>query len=164
MDTTTSPLLSVKDLEVAFDTKGGVVHAVNGISYELREKEILGIVGESGCGKSVSCLAMLRLLPSPPARIAKGSVWFDGVNLLDRRQSLVGIRGRKAAMVFQDSMTSLNPVLTIGYQIQEAVRVNLDVSAAEARHRTVGSRRLEFPRQRAFGDYPHQFSGGCANG
>jgi oligopeptide transport system ATP-binding protein len=158
-----TPLLEVKDLEVVFNTKDGVVRAVNGISYTLAESEILGIVGESGCGKSVSCLSMLRLLPEPPAKILKGEVLFQGENLLKGdRGALYGIRGRQIAMVFQDPMTSLNPVLTIGYQIEEAILVNLGVSRREARARTIEVlSQVGIPRaQERLNDYPHQFSGG----
>ena len=156
-------LLEVKDLEVVFNTKDGVVRAVNGISYSLEASEILGIVGESGCGKSVSAMAMLRLIPQPPARITGGQVLFNGRDLLKIAKSeLYGIRGREIAMVFQDPMTSLNPVLPVGYQIAEAVEVGLHASAAEARKRAVEVlTQVGIPRAaERMDDYPHQFSGG----
>ncbi len=131
-------LLEVRNLQVAFYTKDGVVKAVNGISYSLDEGDTLGIVGESGCGKSVSALAMLRLLPMPPARIAGGEVVFQGQDLLKLPISQMHtIRGSKIAMIFQDPMTSLNPVMSIGNQISEAVRVNLGLGSAESRKRTI---------------------------
>jgi oligopeptide transport system ATP-binding protein len=157
------PLLEVRNLEVAFHTKDGVVKAVNGISYTIDEGDTLGVVGESGCGKSVSAMAMLRLLPEPPAKIMGGKVLFEGRDLLKLPLSeMHSIRGRKIAMVFQDPMTSLNPVLTIGNQISEAVRVNLGLGAAEANKRTVEVLSyVGIPRAAdRMNDYPHQFSGG----
>lgn len=157
------PLLEIKDLEVVFDTKDGLVQAVNGISYSVEESEILGIVGESGCGKSVSTLTILRLLPEPPSRVIRGSIYFEGKDLLKvSREELYATRGAKIAMVFQDSMTSLNPVLPIGYQIAEAVQVNLGVSAKDARQRAsevLSQVGIPHASER-LNDYPHQFSGG----
>lgn len=157
------PILSVKDLEVAFLTKDGKVNAVNRISYTLDEGDTLGIVGESGCGKSVSALAMLRLLPTPPAKILGGEVLLQGQDLLKIPQSQMHtIRGGKIAMIFQDPMTSLNPVMTIGNQISEAVRVNLGLGARECRDRAVEVLlQVGIPRAvDRLADYPHQFSGG----
>ena len=157
------PLLEVQGLEIAFYTKNGVVRAVNDISYTLDQGDTLGIVGESGSGKSVSALAMLRLLPEPPARILGGKVLLEGRDVLALpRHELHTIRGGKIAMVFQDPMTSLNPVMTIGDQIGEAVRINLQLSARAARARTLevlAQVGIPNPRDRS-GDYPHQFSGG----
>lgn len=158
-----APLLEVKNLQVAFDTKDGVVNAVNGISYIVNEGDTLGIVGESGCGKSVSALAMLRLLPEPPARIVGGQVLFQGTDLLSLPlNQMHTIRGKQIAMIFQDPMTSLNPVMTIGAQISEAVQVNLGLSAHNARQRTIEVlSHVGIPRaQDRLNDYPHQFSGG----
>jgi oligopeptide transport system ATP-binding protein len=158
-----TPLLDVKNLEVVFNTKDGVVHAVNKISYSLSESDILGIVGESGCGKSVSCLSMLRLIPEPPAKIIGGEVLYQGTDLLKAKpETLYGIRGHDIAIVFQDPMTSLNPVLNIGYQISEAVQVNLGLSAKEARERAIEAlSQVGIPHAaERLGDYPHQFSGG----
>ncbi len=158
-----APLLDIKGLEIAFYTKDGIVRAVNGISYSLDEGDTLGIVGESGCGKSVSSLAMLRLLPEPPARIMGGQILFEGQDLLKLSlNEMHKIRGRKIAMIFQDPMTSLNPVMTIGAQIAEAVRVNLGLSARGARDRAVEVlSHVGIPRaQDRYNDFPHQFSGG----
>lgn len=156
-------LLSVKNLEVAFFTKDGKVSAVNSISYMVDEGDTLGIVGESGCGKSVGAMALLRLLPTPPAKIMGGEVVLQGQDLLKLPQSQMHtIRGSKIAMIFQDPMTSLNPVMTVGKQISEAVRVNLGLGARECRDRTIEVlSNVGIPRAvDRLGDYPHQFSGG----
>ena len=158
-----APLLEVRSLEVAFFTKDGVVRAVNGISYALDQGDTLGLVGESGCGKSVSVLAMLRLLPEPPARIMGGQVLLEGRDLLQlpaaQRHE---VRGSQVAMIFQDPMTSLNPVMTIGDQIAEAVAVNLGAGPREARERTIEVlSEVGIPNaEERLKDYPHQFSGG----
>ena len=157
------PLLDVRDLEVAFFTKHGVVRAVNRISYTLDEGDTLAIVGESGSGKSVSTLAMLRLLPEPPARILGGEVHFAGRDLLRLpRSEMHSVRGGQIAMIFQDPMTSLNPVLTIGEQIGEAVRVNLGLGRRAVRDRVVEVLTAVGISNAAgrLGEYPHQFSGG----
>lgn len=158
-----APLLEVKQLEVAFFTKNGIVRAVNGISYSLEKGDTLGIVGESGSGKSVSLLAMLGLIPMPPGKIMGGEVIFDGKDLLKLHQSQWGgIRGKQIAMIFQDPMTSLNPVMNIGDQIDEATVVNLGLSPNEARKRTVEVLSMVGIPKAAdrCKDYPHQFSGG----
>ncbi|RPI31377.1 MAG: ABC transporter ATP-binding protein, partial [Chloroflexota bacterium] len=159
-----SPIvLDVKDLRVEFDTHDGVVHAVNGISYTLHEGETLGIVGESGCGKSVSVLSLLKLLPEPPSRIAGGQALFFNRNLLTMKPAeMQDIQGSKIAIIFQDPMTSLNPVLSIGYQLSEPLRRHLDMSAGEATERAADLLELVgIPEPQArLKDYPHQFSGG----
>lgn len=156
-------ILEVKDLVVRFDTQDGVVHAVNGVSYSLKEGETLGIVGESGSGKSVHVLSMLQLIPMPPGRIESGEVIFEGQDLLTMSdEEIRGIRGGKVAMIFQDPMTSLNPVLSIGFQITEAVQLHLGYNKKQALARAIEL--LDFvgisdPHLRV-NDYPHQFSGG----
>jgi oligopeptide transport system ATP-binding protein len=157
------PLLELQNLEVKFHTLDGVVHAVNGVSYSVKEGETLGIVGESGCGKSVSVLSVMRLIPDPPGKIAGGKILFHGENLLDiEERQMEKIRGSRIGMVFQDPMTSLNPVLTIGKQISEAMVLHQGVTRKEADQRgfellaLVG---IPNPEDR-YGDYPHQFSGG----
>jgi oligopeptide transport system ATP-binding protein len=121
-----APLLEVQDLTTRFHTLDGVVHAVHGISYVLEEGEALGIVGESGCGKSVSVLSVSGLIPEPPGKIIAGQVLYQGQDLLKLDdEQIERIRGREIAMVFQDPMTSLNPVLTIGRQISEPLIVHL---------------------------------------
>jgi oligopeptide transport system ATP-binding protein len=158
-----SPLLEVRNLITRFYTLDGVVHAVNGISYTLKEGEMLGIVGESACGKSVSVLSVMGLIPEPPGKIAAGQVLYREQDLLklDGRQ-MERIRGREISMVFQDPMTSLNPVLTIGRQIGEALIVHLGISEEDARQRTVELLDMVGIPQPAdrYDDYPHQFSGG----
>ena len=155
-------ILEIKNLRTRFHTEQGVVHAVNGINYSVNEGESLGIVGESGCGKSVSVLSIMRLLPEPPARV-EGSVMFNGRNLLDLPISEVRkIRGSQIAMIFQDPMTSLNPVLTIGLQLMEPLRIHLGMSDEEAHERAAELLQLVgIPSARdRLDDYPHQFSGG----
>jgi len=158
-----APLLEVQDLTTRFDTLEGVVHAVNGISYTLEEGETLGIVGESGCGKSVSVLSIMGLIPQPPGKIVAGRVLYRGQDLLQRdEEQMEHIRGREIAMVFQDPMTSLNPVLTVGRQISEALVVHLGMTEAEARHRAIELLAMVGIPQadERYADYPHQFSGG----
>jgi len=158
-----TPLLDVKQLEVAFFTKNGIVQAVNKISYSLDKGDTLGIVGESGSGKSVSLMAMLGLIPIPPGKILGGEILFDGKDLLKLKHSQWGgIRGKRIAMIFQDPMTSLNPVMTIGDQIDEAVTINMNLTPKQARNRTVEVLSMVgIPRAaERCKDYPHQFSGG----
>jgi oligopeptide transport system ATP-binding protein len=156
-------LLELKNLVTRFYTDDGVVHAVNGVSYTLEEGGTLGIVGESGCGKSVHALSIMRLIPSPPGKIEKGEVWFGGRNLLKlREREMQHVRGADIAMVFQDPMTSLNPVHTVGFQIMEALKLHQGMGDTAARDRAgellamVG-----IPKAHdRLDDYPHQFSGG----
>jgi oligopeptide transport system ATP-binding protein len=156
-------LLDLKDLVTRFYTDDGVVHAVNGISYKMDDGETLGVVGESGCGKSVHALSIMRLIQSPPGKIESGEAIFHGHDLLKMSDNeMRSIRGAQIAMVFQDPMTSLNPVYTVGYQISEALMLHQDVDKKEAYERSgellamVG---IPEARQR-LDDYPHQFSGG----
>jgi len=158
-----APILEVKNLEVNFHTLDGVVHAVNDVSYSVDERKTLGIVGESGCGKSVSVLSIMRLIQEPPGRIKQGQILFRGEDLLkyDEMQ-MEGIRGGEIGMVFQDPMTYLNPVLTIGKQISEAIVVHKGLTYQEADEITVDLLNLvgiPKPAER-LKDYPHQFSGG----
>jgi oligopeptide transport system ATP-binding protein len=156
------PLLDVRDLEVRFWTGRGIIHAVNGVSFDIAPGETLGIVGESGCGKSVTSLALLGILPRA-GRVTNGSAHFEGRDLIGLSDDeLRTIRGKDVAMVFQDPMTSLNPVLTIGRQIREALETHFDMDKDEANRRSgelldhVG-----IPSAKArLRDYPHQFSGG----
>jgi len=156
-------LLEVKNLRTTFNTEDGLVTAVNGLSYSLEAGSTLGIVGESGSGKSVNALSIMRLIQRP-GRIDPGSsVYFESENLLEKSEAeMRKIRGRKIAMIFQDPMTSLNPVLTIGEQISEAVQLHLGYNRKEAFDKTVEMLkkvRIPLPEKR-FKDYPHQFSGG----
>jgi oligopeptide transport system ATP-binding protein len=133
-----APLLQVKDLTVRFDTMDGTVHAVSGVSYDLSPGETLAVVGESGSGKSVHVLAMLGLIPKPPGRIAAGQALFEGRDLLTMSEKeLRSLRGGKIGMIFQDPMSSLNPVLTVGYQIVEPLRTHLGLSRTAAWARAV---------------------------
>ncbi len=156
-------LLSVSDLVVRFRTHDGTVHAVNGVSFDLDEGETLGLVGESGCGKSVTNLAVMRLLPRPAGHIERGSAVFEGQDLFEIDESAMrDIRGKDIAMIFQDPMTSLNPVLRIEEQMVETIRAHRKVSTKDARERAIellGMVGIPQPEKR-LRDYPHQFSGG----
>ena len=158
------PLLSIHDLGVEFKTEDGVVHAVDGVSYDLFPGEILGIVGESGSGKSVSTLALLGLIPQPPGRIVSGTAEFQGSDLLRlKKRELRRVRGNEVAMIFQDPMTSLNPVLTIGHQLGEAIRTHHpDEKKDKVKARVIDLLRLVgVPNPEArYDQYPHEFSGG----
>ena len=156
-------LMEVKDLRTYFHTQEGTVYAVNGISYTVDEGETLGIVGESGSGKSVQSLSILGLIPSPPGKVAAGSVIFRGRDLLKlSREEMRAVRGAEIAMIFQDPMTSLNPVLTIGRQITEALQLHLAMDKQAARRRAIELLQMVgIPgAERRIDDYPHQFSGG----
>lgn len=161
--TEATPLLEVDGLEVRFTTDEGIVRAVNGISYSLNPGAALGIVGESGCGKSVSSLAVMRLVPQPVGEIVAGSVRFECRDLLALDSAeMRDIRGGQIAMIFQDPMSSLNPVLTVGYQIRESLGLHLGLKGDAARQRTVELLTLvgiPSPEDRV-DDYPHQLSGG----
>ncbi len=156
-------LLSVRNLKTYFYTDEGVVKAVDGLSYDLRKGETLGIVGESGCGKSVHALSIMRLIPQPPGKIVEGQILFEGRDLLRlSEEEMRRIRGNRIAMIFQEPMTSLNPVLTIGEQIAEAVMLHQGLSKKDAWDRAVEMLekvRIPLARERVR-DYPHQFSGG----
>jgi oligopeptide/dipeptide ABC transporter ATP-binding protein len=158
-------LLKVEDLKTHFTTERGLVKAVDGVSYDIEEGEIIGLVGESGCGKSVSQLSIMRLIPSPPGEIVGGRAIFEGQDLLGFKANspeVRAIRGGKIAMIFQEPMTSLNPALTIARQLTEVMQLHLNMDRVAARERSIellglvgipdGERRLD--------DYPHQFSGG----
>ena len=158
-----APVLEVRNLVTKFYTNEGVVHAVNGVSYSLNEGESMAIVGESGSGKSVSALSIMGLIPNPPGRIERGEAIYKGRDLLKlSNKEMRAIRGREIAMIFQDPMTSLNPVLTIGRQLTEALESHLRMTHRQSVHRAVeildlvgipnGGERIS--------DYPHQFSGG----
>jgi len=158
-----TPLLEVKGLRTEFRSGGSVFAAVDGVSFSLAPGETLGIVGESGCGKSVTSLSIMRLVPSPPGRIAGGEIRLEGRNLLDLPEAeMRAVRGDAISMIFQEPMTSLNPVQTAGEQIVEAIRLHRVVSAAEARARALEMLklvRIPSPETR-LDEYPHQLSGG----
>ncbi|HET9912957.1 MAG TPA: ABC transporter ATP-binding protein [Anaerolineales bacterium] len=156
-------ILDVQGLETTFRTPAGVVHAVNGVSFNLKEGETLGVVGESGCGKSVTMLSLLRLIPSPPGKITNGKGFFLGRDLLKMtNEEIRHIRGAQISMIFQDPMTSLNPVLTVGLQLEEPLLLHLGMSREQARERAAELLNMVgIPNAKdRLGDYPHQFSGG----
>ena len=159
----TGKLLEVTDLRARFRTPEGTVHAVNGISFHIDEGETVAVVGESGCGKSVSMMSLLRLIPTPPGEIYSGTAIYRGDDLLKKpEQEMEDVRGREISMIFQDPMTSLNPVLTIGRQLTESLRVHLGMTPEQAQMRAIEmleSVGIPDPSRR-LGDYPHQFSGG----
>jgi oligopeptide/dipeptide ABC transporter ATP-binding protein len=158
------PLLSIRDLVVEFSTEDGIVQAVDGISYELYPGETLGIVGESGSGKSVSTMSILGLIPQPPGRIVRGEAMFKGTDLLKlSKKQLRRVRGNDVALVFQDPMTSLNPVLKVGHQIGEAIRThNPNLKEEGIKERVVQLLTMVgVPNpERRYDQYPHEFSGG----
>jgi oligopeptide/dipeptide ABC transporter ATP-binding protein len=157
------PLLEIDNLQTHFFTQAGVVRAVDGISYSVRSGETLGVVGESGCGKSVTALSILRLVASPPGRIVGGSIRFEGTNLLElSEREMEDIRGNDISMIFQEPMTSLNPLMTIGRQVGEAIALHRGLSRREAWDEAVEMlRRVHIPEpERRVHAYPHQLSGG----
>ena len=159
----TEPLLEIDNLHTHFFTPAGVVRAVDGVSYTLRSGETLGVVGESGCGKSVTALSILRLVASPPGRIVDGAIRFEGTDLLGLSESqMEGIRGNDISMIFQEPMTSLNPLLTVGRQISEAIVLHQGLSRHDALNKSIEMlRRVHIPEaETRVHAYPHQMSGG----
>ncbi len=156
-------LLQVKDLVTSFKTDRGIIRAVDGISFDIRKGQTVGLVGESGCGKSVTSLSILRLIQSPPGFVERGSINFDGKNILDLDDAgMRSIRGNRISMIFQEPMTSLNPVFTIGDQIGEVFRIHQGMNKKEARAKSIDMLRLvkiPAPESRV-DEYPHQLSGG----
>ena len=154
-------LLSVKDLVIHYETEESVVEAVNGISFEVDAGEILGLVGETGAGKTTTALGLLRLIPSPPGRIVQGEIEFDGKDLIHVSDSeMRKIRGNQISMIFQDPMTALNPCLTVGEQVSEVIRLHQKLSREEAASRAVQMLEMVGITAERYSDYPHQFSGG----
>jgi peptide/nickel transport system ATP-binding protein len=160
---TASPILEIADLRTWFFTRDGVVHAVDGVSFAVAPGETLAVVGESGCGKSVTALSTLRLIPSPPGRIVGGAIRFAGRDLLELSEAAMrAIRGNEISMIFQEPMTSLNPVLTIGRQIAETLTLHQGLDRAAALDQAGAMLRMvHIPEvRRRLGEYPHQLSGG----
>jgi len=156
-------ILEVSSLKTRFHTQDGTIHAVNGVSFNLKEGELLGIVGESGCGKSVTVMSLLKLIPMPPGEIAEGEALFAGRDLITMETDEIrDIRGHQIGFIFQDPMTSLNPVLTVGHQIAEPLRTHLGLSREEAEERAAQLLdNIGIPKAASrLDDYPHQFSGG----
>jgi oligopeptide transport system ATP-binding protein len=156
-------LLDVQGVETTFKTPDGVIHAVNGVSFSLKEGETLGVVGESGCGKSVTMHSMLRLIPTPPGKIVAGKAFFFGQDLLQMsNEEIRHVRGAQISMIFQDPMTSLNPVLTIGKQLEEPLVLHLGMTKKQAEDRSAELLSMVgIPNAKdRLKDYPHQYSGG----
>ncbi|QDL38444.1 ABC transporter ATP-binding protein [Rhodoferax sediminis] len=160
---TTAPLLQVEDLRVEFKTRRGKALVLNGVDFQIRGGETLCVVGESGCGKSMTALALLRLIPSPPGRISGGRVLFQGEDLVQADEARMHkVRGNRISMIFQEPMTSLNPVFKVGDQIGESLRLHAGLDAAAARARTIEMlQQVGIPApERRVDEYPHQLSGG----
>ena len=161
--TTNGPLLEIRNLKTFFDVRGGVLKAVDDVSIAIAAGETLGLVGESACGKSVTASSVMRLVPIPPGRIAGGEILFEGVDLLKLRESQMRkIRGKSISMIFQEPMTSLNPVFPVGDQVSEVITLHEKLSVREARDRVIEAfRRVRIPAPESrIDDYPHQMSGG----
>ncbi len=157
------PVLDVRNLRTVFRTRSGEVHAVNDVSFDLRPGELLGVVGESGSGKSVTMMSLIGLLPSPPAEVRSGQALLDGRDLLGMTpEELRKVRGARVGFIFQDPMTSLNPVFTVGFQLTEPLRTHMGMTRPEARRRAAELLELVgiSDAERRLDDYPHQFSGG----
>jgi len=163
VDNTNDVLLSISGLQTYFYTDEGVSRAVDGVDYSIKKGETLGVVGESGCGKSVTALSIMRLIPQPPGKIVGGDITFEGQSLLElSNQQMRKIRGNKISMIFQEPMTSLNPVFTIGNQIAEAIQLHQKLSKKDALERSIAMLKLvgiSSPERRVR-EYPHQLSGG----
>ncbi|MCB1744649.1 MAG: ABC transporter ATP-binding protein, partial [Gammaproteobacteria bacterium] len=157
------PILEVSDLKTYFYTRDGIVKAVDGVSFTLHKGETLGLVGESGCGKSMTALSIMRLIPEPPGRIVGGQIKLAGRDLVPLSQEQMrDVRGNEMSMIFQEPMTSLNPVLSIGFQVGEALRLHQNMDKRQAMKRAIEMLdlvKIPEPAQRAR-EYPHQLSGG----
>jgi len=162
-DTRSDPILRVSGLKTSFFTSQGIFQAVNGIDFEVRKGKVLGLVGESGCGKTVTALSVMRLVPDPPGRIVAGKILFQGTDLVALpEKEMRSIRGKRIAMIFQEPMTSLNPVFTVGNQIMEMLKLHLGMNKRDALNRTIELLTqvgIPSPGQRVK-EYPHQLSGG----
>lgn len=158
-----APLLEVKNLETAFDIDGTYYNAVDNVSFKVKPKQIVGVVGESGCGKSVMSLSIMQLLPKGIGKVKSGEILFDGLNLEKMSEAQINkIRGKDVSMIFQEPMTSLNPVFTIGYQLQEVLFNHMKISKQEARQKSIAllkSVGISRP-EKIVDEYPHQLSGG----
>lgn len=154
-------MLDIEDLTIHYETDSGVVHAVEGLNLQLGRGETLGLVGETGAGKTTAALGVMRLIPNPPGKIKSGKIIFNGENLLDKSETeMRKIRGGKIAMIFQDPMTSLNPVMTVDKQIAEMIKLHRNVNEAESLKLAGDMLELVGIRRERAKDYPHQFSGG----
>ena len=161
MDNEKKNLLEIRDLTVEYHTNGGVVHAVNGLNLEVAPKETLGFIGETGAGKTTTALSILNLLPHPQGKVISGSIKYNGEEILNKsNKDMTRIRGEKISMIFQDPMTSLNPVMTVGDQIAEGIRLHDHLSKADAHKKALEMLKTVGIRPERASDYPHQFSGG----
>ena len=153
--------LDIKDLVVEYSFEGETVHAVNGVSFSLQKGRTIGLVGETGAGKTTVAKSIMRILPDPPAKIAGGEIWLDGENLLKLpEKKMQDIRGFKASMIFQDPMTALNPVMTVGEQIAECIATHEKIDSGRARKRAAEMMEMVGITEERYSEYPHQFSGG----
>jgi oligopeptide/dipeptide ABC transporter ATP-binding protein len=161
MKSNSDVFLSVRDLVVEYTAEGQVIHAVNGVSFELERGKSFGLVGETGAGKTSTAKAILRILPDPPAKVRGGQIFLDGEDLLKiSEKDMRKIRGRKVSMIFQDPMTALNPIMKVGEQVAEVIKMHNDIPWSEANGRAVKMlETVSIPGER-FDEYPHQFSGG----
>ena len=149
-------IAEIKDLVVHYDTENGLVQAVNGLNLSLRRREALGLVGETGAGKTTAALAIMRMVPDPPGKIVSGSILLDGKSIMElTEEQLADIRGKDVSMIFQDPMTSLNPVLTVGEQIAESIQIHERVSAGEAMERAKEILEIVGIHRSRANDYPH---------
>ena len=154
-------ILSIRDLVVQYTSGGDVVEAVNGISFSIREGETLGLVGETGAGKTTVAKSIMRVLPDPPAKLKNGEILFRGENILEIKEyAMRKIRGKKISMIFQDPMTALNPVFPIGDQIAEVIQIHVHISPREASRKAIEMLEMVGIPGERYGEYPHQFSGG----
>lgn len=154
-------LLEIKNLNVTYSTQEGVVQAVENLDLQLKRGESLGLVGETGAGKTTTALSIMQLVPAPPGKIETGEIWFDGEDLLKKRsEEMRRIRGNRISMIFQDPMTSLNPVLTVGFQITEAITLHQNLTAKQAEGQARDMLKLVGIPEGRVDDYPHEFSGG----
>ncbi|MGN1004755.1 MAG: ATP-binding cassette domain-containing protein, partial [Oscillospiraceae bacterium] len=153
--------LSVKNLTVEYTSGKNVIHAVNDVSFDMKQGETLALVGETGAGKTTIAKSILRILPNPPAKIRGGEIWLDGENLLQKPEAdMLHVRGKKIAMIFQDPMTALNPVISVGKQVEEGLLLHNDYSADVAREKAREMFDLVGISHKRYNDYPFEFSGG----
>ena len=161
MNGETKKFVSVKDLVIEYTSGGSVIHAVNGVSFDLAEGSTIGLVGETGAGKTSIAKAIMRILPNPPARICGGEIFVDGEDILKKpEKDMLEIRGDKISMIFQDPMTALNPVKTVGEQIAEGILLHNPISRGDARDAAIDMLKMVGITEERYDEYPFQFSGG----